>query len=76
MLTWDLRKLQQKIESGAPATLYVLAGDEPFLKEEAVKLIKAKAVDPGLLDFNYDSFYAGEAKPAQVRDAIQTLPMM
>lgn len=76
MLTWDLRKLQQRLEAGPPSPIYVLAGDEPFLKEEALKLIKGKVTDPGTIDFNYDSFYAGEAKSGQVRDVVQMLPMM
>lgn len=76
MVTWDLRKLQQRLETHSPSALYVLAGDEPFLQEEALQLIKSKAVDAGTIDFNYDSFYAGDVKAVQVKDAVQMLPMM
>lgn len=76
MVTWDLRKLQQRLETHSPSMLYVLAGDEPFLQEEALQLIKSKAVDAGTIDFNYDSFYAGDVKAVQVKDAVQMLPMM
>lgn len=76
MITFDMRKLQQRLESQPPSPLYVLAGDEPFLIEEAVKLIKGKAVDEGTIDFNFDSFYASETKASQVRDAVTTIPMM
>jgi DNA polymerase-3 subunit delta len=76
LITWDLRKLQQRLENHPPSMLYVLAGDEAFLHEEALALIKSKSVDPGTIDFNYDSFYAGETKAAQVKDAVQMLPMM
>jgi len=76
VVTWDLRKLQQRLETHAPSMLYVLAGDEPFLQEEALQLIKAKSVDAGTIDFNYDSFYAGDVKAIQVKDAVQMLPMM
>src|SRR5262245_9654632 len=76
MIAWDLRKLQQHLEKKSPEALYVLAGDEAFLLEEALKIIKIKSVDPGTVDFNYDSFYAGETKAVQVRDAVQMLPMM
>jgi DNA polymerase-3 subunit delta len=76
MVTWDLRRLQRRLESHPPTPLYVLAGDEAFLHEEALTLLKSKSVHPEMLDFNYDSFFAGEAKPAEVRDAVQMLPMM
>lgn len=76
MITWDLRKLQQRLETQSPSSLYVLAGDEAFLQEEALQLIKSKTVDPGTVDFNYDSFYAGDVKSVQVKDAVQMLPMM
>ncbi len=76
MITLDLRKLQQRLEVQVPGPLYVLAGDEAFLQEEALRLIKSKAVDAGTIDFNFDSFYAPETKSAQIRDVIQMLPMM
>src|ERR1044072_9402394 len=76
MITWDLRKLQKHLESHTPAPLYVLAGDEEYLVEEALKLIKSKAVEPGTIVFYYDSCYATETKAIQVVDAAQMLPMM
>lgn len=76
MMTWDLRQLQQRLDKQSPEALYILAGDEAFLLQEAIRLIKVKSVDPVAIDFNYDCFYADETKPAQVRDAVQMLPMM
>ncbi len=76
MVTLDLRKLQQRIESKAPGPLYVLIGEEAFLVQEAVALLKKKSVEPAALDFNCDVFDASENKPDQVRDAADMLPMM
>lgn len=76
-MTLDLRKLQQRLEGGkAPASLYLLMGDEPFLVQEAVALLKAKSVDTGAQDFNCDVFDSSENSPEQVKDAAEVLPMM
>jgi DNA polymerase-3 subunit delta len=77
MVTLDLRKLQQRLEGGkAPAPLYLLMGDEPFLVQEAVALLKARSVEPGSQDFNCDVFDTTENSPEQVKDAAEVLPMM
>lgn len=72
----DLRKLQQRLDKNAPASLYLLMGDEAFLVQEALHLLKAKSVDPGAADFNCDVFEAGETPASQVKDAAEMLPMM
>ncbi|HAG91481.1 MAG TPA: DNA polymerase III subunit delta [Bdellovibrionales bacterium] len=76
MVTLDLRKLQQRLEKQNPGNVYVLCGDESFLVEESVNLLKSKIVDEGTMDFNYSSFIAGETSGADVRDAVEMLPMM
>ena len=76
MVTMDLRKLQQRLESKPPAPIYLLMGDEPFLIQEAVQLLKSKAVDPGMMDFNSDVFEASEVSADRVKDAAEMLPMM
>lgn len=72
----DLRKLQQRLEKTAPEKIYLLIGEEAFLVHEAVQLLKAKSVDPGIMDFNCDIFVAGDTPAGQVRDAAEMLPMM
>lgn len=77
MVTLDLRKLQQRLEGGkAPAPLYLLMGDEAFLVQEAVGLLKEKSVEEAAQDFNCDVFDTTENSPEQVRDASESLPMM
>lgn len=76
MVTLDLRKLQQRLENKAPAPLYLLMGEETFLVQEAVSLLKKKSVDAGAIDFNCDVFDAGDSSPDKVRDAADMLPMM
>ncbi|MGE3681345.1 MAG: DNA polymerase III subunit delta [Bdellovibrionales bacterium] len=75
-MTLDLRKLQQRLEKSAPASIYLLMGDESFLVQEAIQLLKSKSVDPATIDFNCDVFYAPETPSSQVKDTAEMLPMM
>lgn len=72
----DLRKLQQRLESKEPAGLYLLLGEETFLVQEALAVLKEKSLDPGTADFNCDIFEANEIPASQARDAAEMLPMM
>lgn len=75
-MTLDLRRLQQRLESKPPGSLYLLIGEESFLVQEALQLLKHKSVDPSTIDFNCDVFDAGETAAAHVKDAAEMLPMM
>src|ERR1044071_943503 len=58
-----------------PPAVY-LYGEEDVLKEEAVRAIVDRVVDPGLRDFNYDQRSAGQLDPDAVETLCNTLPMM
>ncbi len=73
---WDLRKLQLSLDKGKPASVYVLYGEETFLVDQALEAIRKRVLTEGAVDFNFDSFIAPESTAAQVRDAVETLPMM
>jgi len=73
---WDLRKLQLSLEKKPAAPIYVLHGEELFLHDEAIKALKAKVLQDGAVDFNFDSFIAPEVSAGHVRDVVETLPMM
>lgn len=76
MLTLDLRKLQQRLDKQSPSPLYVLCGDESFLLEESLTLLKSKVLEEGSKDFNYTSFMGSEASGPDVKDAVEMFPMM
>src|SRR2546426_113489 len=75
-LTFDalLRSLKQ--EGRAPAPTYYLHGDEDVLKDEAVREVIARALDPAARDFNLDVRDAAELDPAQFRALVDTPPML
>lgn len=73
---WSPQRLNDAISKGEIYPLYFLYGDETFLIEEALSSLEASALGDGLRDFNLNTFYGSEADPAQIRDAVETLPMM
>jgi DNA polymerase-3 subunit delta len=75
-VTLDLRKLQQRLETKEPSPVYLLMGEEAFLVQEAVQVLKSKSLEEGTADFNCDIFEASETPASQVKDAAEMLPMM
>lgn len=76
MATWDERQFRQSLSDKEIHPLYLLYGEEVFLLDEAVKGLKAQALGDGLEDFNFNVFYGRDKETSQVRDVIETLPMM
>jgi DNA polymerase-3 subunit delta len=58
-----------------PGALY-LFGDEEVLKEEIVRAIVDRALDPGMRDFNLDQRSAPQLDAESVETLCTTLPMM
>jgi DNA polymerase III subunit delta len=61
---------------GALLPVYVLAGEERFLRDQIVTEIRAAALGGGIAAFNEDKFQAGEADVDKVIAAARTVPMM
>ncbi len=76
MADWSPQALEASVEKGQIYPLYYLYGDESFLIEDALAKLESRALGEGLKDFNLNTFYGGEVNPAQLRDAVETLPMM
>ncbi|HZH41196.1 MAG TPA: DNA polymerase III subunit delta [Gemmatimonadales bacterium] len=67
------------LAGGKPGTLdpvYYLHGEEEILKEEAVRVLLDRAVEPSLRDFNLDARSAPDLDPAALRALVDTPPMM
>jgi DNA polymerase-3 subunit delta len=58
-----------------PGALY-LFGDEDVLKEEIVRAVLDRVLDPGMRDFNYDQRSAPQLDAESVETLCTTLPMM
>jgi DNA polymerase-3 subunit delta len=56
--------------------LYVVTGEERFLKDQVVAQIREAALGGGVAAFNEDKFTAGEGSVDRVVSAAKTVPMM
>ncbi len=72
----DPRQLASHLENGKINSLYFLHGEETYMIDEALTNLKGKVLGDGLADFNMQTFYAGDCRVEDIRDAAETLPMM
>jgi DNA polymerase-3 subunit delta len=68
--------LFRSLNKGQLAPVYYFHGPEDVLKDEAVRTILDKALDPGLRDLNLDQRSAAQVDPDEVHALCNTLPMM
>lgn len=66
----------KQIKAGEIPPAIYLYGEEDVLKDEAVRAVLERVVDPGLRDFNYDVRSAAQLDPDAVEALCTTLPMM
>src|SRR6059036_2288851 len=60
----------------APVPVYYLHGEEDVLKEEAVRALLERAVDPAARDFNVDTRAAADLDPEALSVLVDTPPML
>jgi DNA polymerase-3 subunit delta len=73
-LTFDA--LLRSLKHGALDSVYYLHGEEDVLKEEAVRVLVDRALDPAARDFNFDTRAAADLDPDSLRALVDTPPMM
>lgn len=67
--------IKKQLQSGSPAPIYLLQGDEGYYTDLLVK--QAEEILPAdQRDFNMSVLYATQSSPAQVADACRRYPMM
>lgn len=66
----------KQIKAGEISAAIYLWGEEDVLKDEAVRAVLERVVDPGLRDFNYDVRSAAQLDSDAVEALCTTLPMM
>lgn len=70
------RALRTAIETGALEPVYYLYGEDDFRKDEAVRQLTDKAVDPATRDFNLEVRRASEVDAETLGSLLGTPPMM
>lgn len=71
-----LKQLKQSLKENALGTLYVLHGEEAYLRDFYLGEIKKRILTPGLEEFNLHLIQGKEANPQVISDAVDCLPMM
>jgi DNA polymerase-3 subunit delta len=66
----------RSLPKGEPARAYYFHGPEDLLKDEALRAILDRALDPSLRDFNLDQRSAGQLDADSLFALCTTLPMM
>lgn len=64
------------LKKGEFGLAYYLHGAEDVLKEEGLRYLIERAVDPATRDFNFDQRSAGQLDPESVEALCNTVPMM
>lgn len=72
----DFDTVARALAKGALAGAYYLFGSEDVLKDETLRQILDRALEPGTRDFNFDQRSAQSLDPEEVGSLCQTLPMM
>ena len=80
-LTFDalLRSLKQGGAGegkGAPDAVYYVHGDEDVLKDEAIRALVDRVLDPGARDFNFDQRSASDLDPEVLDSLVNTPPLL
>jgi DNA polymerase-3 subunit delta len=68
-----LRSLKQ---AGAPDAVYYFHGDEDVLKDEAIRALVDRALDPAARAFNLDQRRAGDLDPEAFHGLVNTPPLL
>ena len=72
----NLEELSSEIAAGTIRPAYLLAGEEPLLRDDALATIQEAVLADGPSDFNLDRLTGESATPASLRDAVAALPML
>jgi len=70
------RVLRTAFDAGSFDPVYVLFGDEDYIKEEVLRVLLARAVDASMRDFNVDIRRGADLDAAGLRSVLDQLPMM
>lgn len=69
-------ELQKELAKGILRPAYLLAGEEPLLRDDALAAIRGAALDGTADDFNLDRLDGRTTTIDQVRDSVRALPVM
>jgi DNA polymerase-3 subunit delta len=68
--------LDALLDRDSPDPVYLLHGDNEFLKDEAVRAIVARFTDAGTRDFNLEVLHGSDADAGRLSTALDAMPML
>lgn len=71
-----LAQLKQDLKTGSPARLYLFHGEEHFLRDHYLSLLKKKLLDGPAAEFNFHRFTQENMDLESFARAVEALPMM
>lgn len=72
----NIKDFEVELHSGRISPLYLLVGEEGYLREKALQTLLEAALKPGARAFNLDVFRGGEASAGEIADRILSFPLM
>lgn len=69
-------ELTRELKKGHVRPAYLLAGEEPLLRDDALAAIRAAVLDGSADDFNLDRLDGSKTSADALRDAVRALPVM
>ena len=71
-----LEELHAELAAGAFRPAYLIAGEEPLQRDEALAALRARVLAGAPVDFNHDRLDGGATSKAELIDALRSLPVM
>ena len=69
-------ELAAELAAGSLRAAYLLAGDEPLLREDALRSLRGAVLGEGGDAFDFDRFEAARLQAGALQDAVRTLPVL
>ena len=69
-------EFETEIAAGGVRPAYLLAGAEPLLRDDCLRVLRSALVDDSMADFNLERLTGDAVRPAALEDALKTLPVM
>jgi DNA polymerase-3 subunit delta len=69
-------ELAAELAGGRLRPAYLVAGEEPLLRDDALAALRGAALADAAVDFNLDRLDGDSLKPGVLTDAVRTLPVM
>jgi DNA polymerase III subunit delta len=70
------KEIFAKINAGTVGGILILHGPEEYVKDRTLEALKARLVQPGMEDLNYQYLEGERANAGDIRRAAETLPFM